>query len=123
MVMVSRPSQYPGDQEAWALRPAMALLRPPVSAEPGEGLHLCPSAAAVSWHVEGGNLPLSAHSRDVTLNTTNPHHAPTWEKLPVVASREVARYKGHASQDQVSLLCDGLGAEPAVSRVVTGAWL
>ena len=101
----------------------MALLRPPVSAEPGEELHLCPSTAAVSWHVEGGNLPLSAHSRDVTLNTTNPHRAPTWEKLPVVASRGVARYKGHVSQDQMSVLCDGLGGGPAVSRVVTGAWL
>lgn len=62
------------------------------------------------------------------LNALNPHRAPTWEKLPVVANREVARYKGRVSQDQVSLLCDGLGGEPAVSRVwgaasrvVTGA--
>ena len=62
------------------------------------------------------------------LNAVNPHRAPTWEKVPVVANREVARYKERVSQDQVSLLCDGLWGQPAVSRVwgvasrvVTGA--
>ena len=43
---------------AWAPRPPLALLHPPVSAEPGEGLHLCPSPAAVSWHMEGRDLTL-----------------------------------------------------------------
>ena len=43
---------------AWAPRPPLALLRPPVSAEPEAGLHLCPSPAAVSWHTEGRDLTL-----------------------------------------------------------------
>lgn len=56
-VMPHAVPKRPG-RSAWAPRPPMALLCPPASAEPGEGLHRCPSPPVVSWHMEGRDLTL-----------------------------------------------------------------
>ena len=90
MVMVSCPTQYPGHLGAvpglrghpWlccALLCLQSQKRGFTSALP---LQRSPGTRRAE------TSPFSAHSRKVMLNAVNPHRAPTWEKLPVVANRD-----------------------------------